>query len=496
MNYITVRLWGEELGRLVWNPSRRLSYFLFNPDVKTRPDVAPLMYPVDKWDNALPAYGDSGRLYQGLPPFIADSLPDSWGNKVFDQWVRKNRIAHNRINPLDKLLFIGQRGMGALEFEPAAKELEHPYEVGIDSLYRLSLDILEERVEVHLSDNEEITLNALMAVGSSAGGRQMKAILAINPSTGEIRSGQIGGLKDFEYTLVKFEDSVVPTSEIEMAFYEMASAAGIKMEECRLISVEDSHHFMTRRFDRKNGEKLHVQTLAAINPEANSYEELFATCRRLKLKEQELTELYRRMVFNIMANNTDDHNKNFSFILEKGEEWRLAPAYDMTFIFNNYGTGAQKERCLSLFGKFTDITKDDILEFASYHNVKDSENIIAQIAQSLSNYSTLAKKYAIPERWSHIIEKTLQNNLVSFGYKQTHPTITEVTDSSGNYYRNISVKINSRGLFEVRVDINGQNKKVFVKETSSYYSTLQQYELGNLKAHEIATLLDNLFTDS
>ncbi|MDE6336772.1 MAG: type II toxin-antitoxin system HipA family toxin, partial [Muribaculaceae bacterium] len=304
MNYIKVNLWGEELGRLVWDASKRISYFSFNPNMQNRPDVSPLLRPVGKGNDQIPMYGDSRRIYQNLPPFIADSLPDSWGNKLFDQWTKQQRLSRQKITPLDKLTFIGKRGMGALEFQPAIKELEYSQDVNLKSLYELSLEILSERETVSFTTIEEITFQSLLRVGTSAGGRQMKAIVAINLTTGEIRSGQIEGLPGFDYFIVKFEDELVPTSEIEMAFYEMALVAGITMEECRLIPIEGINHFITRRFDRKNGEKIHMQTLAAINPEARSYEELMDTCRNIGLTESELQEVYRRLVFNVLANNT------------------------------------------------------------------------------------------------------------------------------------------------------------------------------------------------
>ena len=200
MAYIKVKLFGKEIGRLVWESSERRSYFMYNPQYKGMiPDIAPLLSPAGSRNEMLPVYGDDRPIYQGLPPFIADSLPDSWGNTLFDKWVKDNKIPRNKITPLYKLMFIGTRGMGALEYEPSAADLAKNRAIDIKSLYGLSLKILEERDSLAVNPGEELTLQSLLAVGTSAGGRQMKAIIAINKETGEIRSGQTDGLEEFEY---------------------------------------------------------------------------------------------------------------------------------------------------------------------------------------------------------------------------------------------------------------------------------------------------------
>ena len=493
MNYLKVSLWGEELGSLVWNPSTKITYFIFNPEAKQRPDVAPLLHPAGKWNSSLPVYGDSRRIFQGLPPFIADSLPDSWGNRLFDKWTRRNHISRNQITPLFKLMFIGKRAMGALEFEPAAHELEHHDRIDINSLYNLSLKILEERDSIEPGSLEEITMQSLIAVGTSAGGRLMKAIVAMNPVTKDIRSGQIDGLKGYDYYIIKFRDNNVPTSEIEMAFHEMAVASGIQMEECMIITVEGIPHFMTRRFDRKNGEKIHMQTLAAMNPEAESYEDLIDTCRRLDLSEKDIVEIYRRMVFNIMGNNTDDHNKNFSFLLDKDGTWHLSPAYDMTFIFDRYGTGPEKNRCLSLFGKIEDFTIDDLLDFAKENNIRGASGIISKVAESLSAYPILAEKYKIPNNWSHIIEKTLKENLARFGYRNKPDKLFEFSDSRGRHFCDISLSINSKGCYHVTAMIDGKSRKRVIRPESEAFSSLQEYELDKLSKDHATSLFEHLF---
>ena len=190
------------------------------------------------------------------------------------------------------------------------------------------------------------------------------------------------------------------------------------MEECRLLSVDGINHFLTKRFDRVSGKKIHMQTLAAINPEARSYEDLVATCRELSISESEIEELYRRMVFNVMTNNTDDHNKNFAFLLEENGKWQLAPAYDITFIFNINGTGPNIERRLSICGKTSGITKADLLDFAKQNGIKNANSMITRVAESIKDFNRLATEYGITQPWRSIIQKTLTENLIAFGYQE------------------------------------------------------------------------------
>lgn len=470
MRFLKVFIWGTELGRLTYNSSSRQCNFTFNPELKAeRPDVSPLLLPLKNWRNHQIAFGDDRRIYQNLPPFIADSLPDSWGNTLFDKWTRKNKLTSKDITPIYKLMFIGKRGMGALEFEPAAKDLEHPGKIDIKALHELSLKILNERQDSEIALDDQLTMQTLVSVGTSAGGRQIKAILAINPETGEIRSGQVDELCRFDYYLLKFEADDLPTSEIEIAFYDIAISAGIEMEESRLLKVEEKNHFLTRRFDRKNGEKIHIQTLAAINPECDSYEDLFATSRHLGLADSEIEEVYRRLVFNVMANNTDDHNKNFSFLLERGGNWRLSPAYDMTFIFNRLGTGAQEERCMSINGKIRDITKDDLMEIGRENGIPNPERVLGQTAGALKLFPELAEKYSIPTRWASIITDTLEKNLSEFGYANFHSDTLEFIDSMGRKFSDVRINVNSKGHYMFSVNINGHNRRRFIRPNMDLY---------------------------
>ena len=367
---LKVMLWDKEIGRLSWDARRGISYFEYNPAIlQGELDPFPLVASVKSPASRRPIMGDKEtKLYRKLPPFLADSLPDAWGNQVFECWRLQNGIRNQEITPLEILSFIGKRGMGALEFIPESSGIKKSEQLNMKALTNLAQKIFTERENVKIMPDESLTMQSLIAVGTSAGGRQPKAIIAINPRTGEIRSGQIAGQKGFDYCILKFGDPERSSAELEMAYYKMATAAGIDMMPCRIIEIEGQKHFITRRFDRDEEHKLHMQTLAALYPDADSYEKLLMVCRKMRLPESTQDEVFRRMVFNILANNTDDHNKNFSFLMDEKGRWRLSPAYDMTYIFNVGGFLPEKMHCLMMQGKLQGHTKPKI---RNYHPIHD-----------------------------------------------------------------------------------------------------------------------------
>ncbi|KAB6643983.1 type II toxin-antitoxin system HipA family toxin, partial [Phocaeicola vulgatus] len=320
---LKIMLWDKEIGRLSWDARRGVSFFEYNPVfLGGILDPFPLVASVKSPASRRPIMGDrETKLYRKLPPFLADSLPDAWGNQVFECWRIQNGIRNQEITPLEILSFIGKRGMGALEFIPESSGIRKSEKLNMKALTDLAQRIFVERENVRLMPDESLTMQSLIAVGTSAGGRQPKAIIAINPETGEIRSGQIAGHKGFDYCILKFGDAERSSAELEMAYYKMAMAAGINMMPCKIIEVEGQKHFITHRFDRDEERKLHMQTLAALYPDADSYEKLLMVCRKMRLPESTQDEVFRRMVFNILANNTDDHNKNFSFLMDESGQW-------------------------------------------------------------------------------------------------------------------------------------------------------------------------------
>ena len=412
---LKVILWGEEIGRLVWDARRRLSYFNYNPlFIRKGLDIAPLAAPLKVYAN-MPVWGEEAKIYQRLPAFIADSLPDSWGNQLFDLWRQQHHFSNADITPLDKLSFIGKRGMGALEFQPQASRERSPKKIDMASLTDLAERIFSERENARIMPDESITMQSLLTVGTSAGGRQPKAIIAINRKSGEIRSGQIAGLEDYDYYLLKFGNTEYSSAELEMTYYELATKAGIDMMPSCLFSVNGKRHFMTKRFDRKNGKKVFTQTLAALYPDADSYEKLLTVCRKLHLPETDCQEVFRRMVFNILANNTDDHNKNFTFIMDRQGTWRLSPAYDMTYIFDTGGYLPNKDHCLMIGGKLQGITRDDAIQFARDNGIRRPDAIIRDVVASLKQFRSIATKYGVSDEWTGRVEATIIGHLKAWG---------------------------------------------------------------------------------
>lgn len=286
----------------------------------------------------------------------------------------------------------------------------------------------------------------------------------------------------------------MPIAEIEAAYYNMAIAAGIDMEECRLLSVEGTNHFLTKRFDRRDGKKIFVQTLAAINPEASSYEDLIDTCRELNISESEIEQIFIRMVFNVMANNTDDHNKNFSFLIDEFGNWRIAPAYDMTFIFNMDGTGPNLRRRLSIGGKMSDISKSDIIGFAQNNGIADAEAIITRVAKAVMNFNEYAETNGVTQPWRGIIRKTLTDKLVSCGsIDKESCEERQFKDKHGRLISDITVSVNSKGLYEVSAMIDGNRHRRFVKPGMDLYSELMEKDIYNLYDDDLLRLSDMLF---
>ena len=487
---LKVMLWGKEVGRLSMDFRRGMPYFEYNRDwVENGLDVSPLNASIKRPQNLRPIFGASEKIYQKLPPFIADSLPDSWGNELFEQWRQQQKIRVGDITPLDKLAFIGKRAMGALEFEPETYRFSSVENLNLNSLIALAKRVYTERENAHVMPEESLDMQSLLAVGTSAGGRQPKAIVAINRETREIRSGQIEGLKNFDYCLLKFGTKERSTAELEMVYYEMATRAGISMMPCWLMAVEGEKHFVTKRFDRDHGRKLHMQTLAALYPEADSYESLLWVCRKMRLSERDSEEIFRRLVFNVLANNTDDHNKNFSFLMDESGRWSLAPAYDMTYIFNVGGYLPETHHCLLVKGKYTDITLHDVLELAADNGIRKADTIIADVVESLRSFRTLAEKNGVQERWISAVETTLQHNLEMWGFCPPR-TLEPYTDANGRHVENLRIEQQYKGNYHLLATIDGKERKVVIRTKTAEHDEISRHGVPNLADEYLKRLVD------
>lgn len=375
---LDVILWDKKVGTLVANREghRSKACFYFDSDyVRDGYDIAPLRAPVKgvAAQRGLPVYPDEERLFGGLPSFIADSLPDHWGNTVFNEWAKVHHIRMRDLSALDRLAYIGRRGMGALEFvPPTAEELETPFKVEIADLYQLARQAFEEAGRFNVPVSGNLMVESLFKVGTSAGGRRPKAVVNVNFGEGQCYSGQVATpYPGYTPMIVKFDEhQKMPTTRIEYSYYLMAVDAGLQMMPSRLLEGEQTAHFLTERFDRRNGKKVHIQTLAAMNPPADSYEALFEAACRIGVPPGELRQLFRLMVLNVLGGNVDDHNKNFSFLMGDDGRWHVAPAYDYTFSVDPDAPYYVNRHSMTINNRTEGITAADLLEVARRYGIK------------------------------------------------------------------------------------------------------------------------------
>ncbi len=480
---VKVFLWEKEIGMLIWNAESHSSYFTFHRDFPSYGfQISPL---IDIRSTVI--YSENGRLYQGLPAFIADSLPDDWGNLVFDQWCKQNHIPTADITPLEKLCFIGKRAMGALEFIPETIREEIHDPLNIQSLHQLANKIFLQREQLSILPSEALSLQALYAVGTSAGGRQPKAIIAMN-ELGEIRSGQVP-MEGYRYYLLKFGNKERSTAELEMTYYQMAQKAGINMMPSRLIEVEGVQHFLTLRFDRDGEKKIHSQTLAAIDPEITSYEGLILTMRKMGLSEAEITEVFYRMVFNILANNTDDHNKNFSFLMTSDGTWHLSPAYDLTYIFNHAGYLPEQQHCMSIGGKLQSFTLEDILRFAQDNGIRYPKRIIKQVADALCSFKQCATVCGVSDQWIGVIYTTIQQHLRNWGLLPQEQYVEYLDPATGTTFSHIRLEQQYKGNLHLLAFDGNQTRKYIIRPSMPEYQQIMSIGISELDAEYLIALV-------
>ena len=396
---LDVFLWNQKVGSLVTYKEKYNEKVCFYYDVdflKKGLDIAPLRASINSQSvkSGLPVYADNDKLFGGLPSFIADSLPDHWGNKVFNEWAKLHNISTRNLSALDRLAYIGRRGMGALEFlPPMAEDMERSFKVEIADLYRLAQATLDEARRFKTELQPDLMIESLFKVGTSAGGRRPKAIINLNPETNECYSGQVvTPIDGFIPMIIKFDEHHdMPTTRIEYSYYLMAKDAGLKMMPSRLLEGETSSHFLTERFDRVGNTKVHTQTLAAMNPLANSYEDLFDVACRIGILPAELSQLFLLMTMNVLSGNIDDHNKNFSFMMATDGVWHITPAYDFTFSVDISAPGYINRHCMTINNKNADIERADLLQIAKRYNIKGAESIINKAVEVVSNYAHYAQ---------------------------------------------------------------------------------------------------------
>ncbi len=430
MNRVTeVRLWGRSIGAVSLADGDDVASFEYDPAfIGSGIEIAPLMMPLASRVYRFPEL--SRQTFHGLPGLLADSLPDKFGNALIDAWLATQGRQPDSFNALERLCYTGERGMGALEFTPGiGPQARQAKQIQIDTLVKLASQVLSHRSDLRASfadAEKEQALADILRVGTSAGGARAKAVIAWNPTSNEVRSGQVPAGEGFEYWLLKF-DGVTGNQDkeledpqgfgvIEYAYYLMAKDCGIEISECRLFEENGRQHFMTRRFDRlANGEKRHMQSLCALAhfdfnlAGAYSYEQALLVIRQLGLPMQAIEEQFRRMVFNIIARNQDDHVKNIAFLMDKSGTWSLSPAFDLTFSFNPVGRWTANHQMM-LNGKRDNFTQADFKACAKTAAMKRgrAEAIIREVQQVVSNWQIYAEDAGVPPVWQAQIQNALR----------------------------------------------------------------------------------------
>ena len=420
-----VYLWGTRIGVIYQNDYLSAGRFEYDDKfLSSGIELSPFMMPLSRNIYSFP---ELIRLdaFHGLPGLFADSLPDKFGNSVIEQWLLNHGRSISSFSAIERLCYTGKRGMGALEYVPAT-DLASSYEdIDVTDMVDLASEVLANKEKTVLDQNKAATAQ-LIDIGSSAGGARAKAVVSWNPETGKIKSGQIDAGDGFGQWIIKFDGvnkngdhGLVDKKQyslIEYAYYLMAIDSGIDMTECRILSKDGLNHFMTKRFDRINGKKIHVQTLAALKhldynqPGSGSYE-VYADCaRRLGIGKEGIKQLYRRMVFNVLSANCDDHVKNFAFLMDRKGEWRLSPAYDLTFAYNPNNKWISEHQ-MRINNKSHGITDSDLVQAGINMNLTKEYciSVFEEISRVVNNWDEYAMKAGISEERSEEIRNEMIN---------------------------------------------------------------------------------------
>jgi len=413
-----VLLWGTRVGIVSQPNAQTAATFEYDADfVGSGIELSPVEMPLAAGRRyRFPALAEES--FAGLPGLLADSLPDRYGNALIDAWLATQNRDPGSFDAVERLCYIGQRGMGALEFRPATgPRPTRSHDIDVAALAKLANEVLAQRADLVASlakPEQERTLKEILRVGTSAGGARAKALVALDPDTDEVRSGQLDVDPGFEHWILKFDGVEDSTRDlgasrgygaIELVYAQMAAAAGIEMTECRLLEENGRRHFMTRRFDRTaDGDKLHMQSLAGLahldyrQPGANAYEQAFQVIRRLGLPRDAVEQQFLRMAFNVVARNQDDHVKNIAFLMDRAGRWSLSPAFDVVYAYNPTGRWTSAHQ-MSINGKRDEIARADLYAVAELVSIKrgKADELIEQAVEATAQWPELAAAAEIPE---------------------------------------------------------------------------------------------------
>ena len=419
---VEVRYHDQLLGTAEWNAERGSSVFQYSSKAINIPELSPIVMPTE------------GRIYETtrdhthfhhLPYLLSDSMPDDFGNIMMKEWLKQRALSYDEINPVDRLTYVGKRGMGALEYIPADHRENDEEPLDVSEIYEVAKSVLDSKMETTYPDLDKNSLAEILRIGTSAGGTRAKALIAIrkdqNNRIEEIRSGDILQPGGFTYWLLKIDGANEKmlgegqgTGQLEFAYYKLAIEAGIEISESTLHEENNRFHFLTKRFDRTDqGEKIHMQTLGALAgidyriPKAGSYETLFRVMKRIQIPYNQLEQQYRRMLFNVVARNHDDHVKNFSFLMDRNGKWQISPAYDLCFTYSPGGKWTDEHQS-SINGKYKNFTKEELLAFAGTFGIKKGKAILAEVISAVGRWPEIASEIDIPRDRIQFIDRHLR----------------------------------------------------------------------------------------
>lgn len=421
---VEVMLYGKSLGTAEWSDDRGSSTFQYNSEVINSIEPSPILMPTE--ERIFETNRDHINFHN-LPYLLSDSMPDDFGNVMMKEWLKQRDLSIDDINPVDRLTYVGKRGMGALEYKPANHKENNDYTVDVSELLEVAKKVLEGKQEISYGDLDKESLTDILRIGTSVGGARAKALIAIkrgqNHKIEEIRPGDIMQANGYSYWLLKIDGANEQSlgegegmGKIEFAYYKLAKEAGIEISESTLYEENDRFHFLTKRFDRtSNGEKIHTQTFGALAgldykvQKVSSYETLFRLMKRLQLPHKQYEQQYRRMLFNVIARNHDDHVKNFSFMMNKDGRWQISPAYDICFSYSPGGTWTSVHQS-SINGKYDNFTKNDLLNFAKTFGIKKANNILEEVITAVNQWPRIAAEIDIPKEKIQYINNHLRTN--------------------------------------------------------------------------------------
>jgi serine/threonine-protein kinase HipA len=416
-----VLLWDKEVGAVAWDDVRGIAAFEYDGTfLGSGLEIAPLTMPLGRGIFSFPEL--SRETYRGLPGLLADSLPDRFGNRLIELWLQQKGRSVEDFSSIERLCYIGSRGMGGLEFKPAlTRESKKSIHLEVSELTALAGEILStrSRLKVNLKGRESEALNTIIRVGTSAGGARAKAVIVWNPETREVRSGQVPAPEGFEPWILKFDgvrDRELGATQgfgrVELAYHRMAAACGIEMTECRLLEEGGRAHFMTRRFDRAGrGNKIHMQSLCAMGhydfnmAGAFGYEQALAVIQRLNLGYPALREMFRRMTFNVIARNQDDHTRNIAFLMDQMGKWSLSPAFDVMWAYSSEGPWTNRHQ-MRINGKHGDFKRNDLLEVADGFGIREGSEMIEQVTETVGRWPDFAAEAGVDAQMIVRIGKT------------------------------------------------------------------------------------------